>query len=241
MKFSQDSGRIVIHTANPTPVHLEISVSDQGIGIEPENLPSLFNAFEQGGRSITRRYGGLGLGLAISKALVELHGGTIRATSEGAQRGSTFTVDLATCAAPAAPALYAMPPVAKPAGPLRILLVEDHASTLQVLTRLLRRAGHDVAGVSSIAGATHQLATSHFDLLISDLGLPDGSGMDLMRALPDRTLPAIALSGYGMEADVRACLAAGFRAHITKPLDWDRLSSMITEFTAAASAAVDEK
>ena len=117
--------------------------------------------------------------------------------------------------------------------PLRVLLVEDNAPTLSALSRLLRRAGHEVRGASSLGEAREMMAEELFDLLISDLGLPDGSGLDLVREGGDRLPPTrIALSGYGMESDVRACLDAGFQSHLTKPVDWPRLARTIRELTA---------
>lgn len=231
LKFSPNDSHIRIRAHNPAPGRIAVEVHDHGFGIEPEKLPRLFDAFEQGGRAITKRFGGLGLGLAISKALVELHNGTIRAHSEGRNRGSSFVVELDTCApAPAAPAPVAVAG-ADSARPLRVLLVEDHETTLAVLTRLLRRAGHDVTPASRIAEARQRLAEGDFDLLISDLGLPDGTGTDLVRGLDGHAPPSIALSGYGMDADVRACLEAGFHSHLTKPVDWQRLSATIQQLT----------
>ncbi len=236
IKFSPDRARVVIRTWNPQPGRIAISVRDSGIGIDAEQLPRLFDAFEQGGRAITRRFGGLGLGLAISKALIELHGGVIRAESDGASHGSTFTIELDTCARSVASA----PPDAATAltleAPRRILLVEDHAPSLAILTRLLSRAGHDVSTANTVAAAQEILSRETFDLLISDLGLPDGSGIDIVRCLDGSSMPRIALSGYGMEGDVRACLDAGFDSHLTKPVDWPRLASIISQLTARSSA-----
>lgn len=233
LKFSPPDSRVLIRTANPQPGRIAVEVHDHGFGIEADKLPRLFDAFEQGGRAVTKRFGGLGLGLAISKALVELHNGTIRAHSEGRNRGASFVVELDTCAvaAPSTPA-PASTHGTDPSRPLRVLLVEDHETTLAVLTRLLRRAGHEVTPASRIAEARQQLATQTFDLLISDLGLPDGTGTDLVRGLDGHAMPSIALSGYGMDADVRECLEAGFHSHVTKPVDWQRLSATIQELTA---------
>ena len=123
---------------------------------------------------------------------------------------------------------------ASDARPLRVLLVEDNAPTLSALSRLLRRAGHEVRGASSVGEAREALEEEFFDLLLSDLGLPDGSGLDLVRGGGERLPPTrIALSGYGMEADVRECLDAGFQSHVTKPVDWPRLARTIRDLTAA--------
>ena len=217
---------------------LIVEVTDTGIGISGESLPRIFDAFEQGERSRTRQFGGLGLGLAISRAIVDLHGGSLTAASEGKDKGARLAIRLQTvaAAAPARPSepqrvLGAMGPVCA----LRILLVEDHADTADQLTRLLKRAGHAVCRAGNLKEA-HQCLDeagtandgSPFDLLISDLGLPDGSGHELMRELKLRYgLRGIALSGYGMKDDIQNSIDAGFSRHITKPVDWGELKAAI--------------
>ena len=212
-----------------------VEVNDSGIGIEPEALPRVFNAFEQAEQSITRQFGGLGLGLAISKALVEMHGGTISAHSEGRDKGATFRVRLpltAPAGQPEAPAPAASPQQA--VRPLHVLLVEDHGVTAKMMRMVLtvgrprgrdgRRRGHG-PGIGR---------PTCFDLLISDLGLPDGSGHDLMRQLRERghAFPGIALSGYGQEEDIRRSLEAGFAAHLTKPASREAVVEAIAAATA---------
>jgi CheY-like chemotaxis protein len=248
-----------------------VEVSDTGIGIEPDVLPRIFNTFEQGRDAITQNFGGLGLGLAISKSLIDAHGGTIWADSPGRDRGATFAVGLdvvpaprpATAAAPlpppaipvlaapaagepAATAAAAAAPVAAPVAkapaahaphkPMRILLVEDHRDTLRTLTRLLRGLGHTVATASTVDAALAAAADTDagaFDLVISDIGLPDGSGLDLMRRLTGRRpVKGIALSGYGMDSDIRQSREAGFATHLTKPIDIARLEAAIEEVGA---------
>ncbi len=238
LKFTPDGGRVAVRTHNPRPGCLALEVRDEGIGIAPGRIGELFGAFEQGGRAVTRRFGGLGLGLAISKALVDLHGGRIFAASEGIGHGSVFTVELDTRTPPRSEAARSPEGEVGDARPLRVLLVEDNAPTLSALSRLLRRAGHEVRGASSLGEAREAMADESFDLLLSDLGLPDGSGIDLVREGGERLPPTrIALSGYGMEADVRACLDAGFQSHVTKPVDWPRLVRIIRELTAARPPA----
>jgi PAS domain S-box-containing protein len=163
---------------------LVVSVRDTGIGIPAEKLPRLFDRFEQGGTEVTRRFGGLGLGLAITKSLVELHGASIEASSRGPGEGATFRVHLRTV--PAAPRVERITPaVAKPApSGVRILLVEDHDDTRVTLARLLKRQGHDVLSAGSVASALIVARARGFDLLVSDIGLPDGDGFDLLRQLP---------------------------------------------------------
>jgi PAS domain S-box-containing protein len=232
LKFSPNDSRVIIRTSNPSPGRIAVEVRDHGFGIEADKLSRLFDAFEQGGRAITKRFGGLGLGLAISKALVELHNGTIRAHSEGRNKGASFIVELDTCTPAPSISQQTSADGSNAARPLQVLLVEDHETTLAVLTRLLRRAGHEVTPASRVAEARERLAEKHFDLLISDLGLPDGTGTDLVRDLDSHAMPSIALSGYGMDADVRECLEAGFHSHVTKPVDWQRLSATIQQLTA---------
>jgi signal transduction histidine kinase/ActR/RegA family two-component response regulator len=233
IKFTPDDGKITVRSTNVTvnddPV-IRVEVIDTGEGIDPMVLPKLFNAFEQGEVRSVRQQAGLGLGLTISKKLAEAHGGTIRAFSEGRGRGSVFTVDLPVLVecveTSAAPQL----PVSTPAGmhPLSVLLVEDHEPTLRVMERLLRQIGHQVTGVQSVAAATSAAARDAYDLIISDLGLPDGSGLDVMRQLRDRYGDrSIALTGYGMESDIVASRDAGFSEHLTKPVDLAALEAAI--------------
>ena len=231
-KFTPEGGAIALGTEDVGPDGLRIRISDTGIGIPPEALPRLFHAFEQGGRAVTRQFGGLGLGLAISKALVDAHGGTIRVDSEGHGKGATFTVELpeATYPAEAGGGPGETGGNGERSRSLRILLVEDHADTLRVLSRMVRGLGHAVTTAASVATALDASAAGPFDLLVSDVGLPDGSGVDLMRRL--RPMPGIALTGYGMESDVEACRDAGFAAHLTKPVDFTRLEEAIRRVAA---------
>lgn len=235
VKFTPAGGRIRVVTRNPEEERIEVSVIDPGIGIAPEDLPRLFNAFEQGNPAITRTFGGLGLGLAICKALVDQHGGTLTGLSPGRGRGATFTVSLATVPAP-----EAARPAGDAAGPadsraLRLLLVEDNEPTLQVMADLLELDGHDVKPAATVRAA-RELAERHtFDLVVSDLGLPDGSGFDLMRELRERYgLQGIAVSGFGMEEDLRRSREAGFHEHLVKPVDVDKLKAAIARAAEAA-------
>jgi CheY-like chemotaxis protein/anti-sigma regulatory factor (Ser/Thr protein kinase) len=241
IKFTPAGGTITIRTSNPGDGRIRIQIADTGKGIDPDSLTTIFNPFEQGGTEMTRRYGGLGLGLAIAKAIVEMHEGTISATSEGPGTGATFTVEMATTAREPAPAGRdgeSGRPVtaARQTDPApRILLVEDHQSTSFVLQRLMKRWGWDVVPEVSVKSAL-ELADSHsFDLVISDLGLPDGTGYELMRQLRDRYgLQGIALSGYGMDQDIQKSLASGFVAHLVKPVNFDELRSAVVTCLAGA-------
>jgi len=230
VKFTPGGGCVGIECRGDDG-HVVIDVKDSGEGIERESLPFIFNAFEQAARSGRRQFGGLGLGLTISKALVEMHGGSIEAFSEGRSRGATFRVRL--------PLVEAEPHVDDRAGPrlamrtLRILFVEDHGDTAEMLTLSLTGDGHEVEQVGDVATALEAAGKRPFDLLISDLGLPDASGLALMRELRRRGLsfPGIALSGYGQEEDIRQSREAGFVAHLVKPASPAKLAAVIARVT----------
>ncbi len=237
IKFTPVGGCVGIRGRRDGADQIVVEVNDSGVGIEPEALPLIFHAFEQGERSRTRQFGGLGLGLTISKAMVELHGGSIAASNPGKDQGATFLVRLPLLTAAARPSdrhdrrseAVAKPPARR----LRILLVEEHGDTAWVMTRLLKASGHQVEAAADVATALNRAEEGEFDLLLSDLGLPDGSGLDLMRALRARgsQLPGIALSGYGQEQDIQQSRDAGFTVHVTKPVDIDRLMEAIRQVT----------
>ena len=238
-KFTPDGGRIEIATRNNEAHQIIVEIRDNGIGIEPGLMPRIFDAFEQGGGTITSKYGGLGLGLAICKRVVDLHHGTIEAESEGQGRGAKFTVTLNAMETSMleGPVLFleTEPPRIKH---VQILFVEDHEDTARVLGRILRNAGFDVSHAGTISEARALAGSRRFDLLISDLGLPDGSGLELMSALRDaQKMSGIALSGFGTDDDVAASIAAGFSAHLTKPVDWDRLRAEIEKLALARDSA----
>jgi PAS domain S-box-containing protein len=228
IKFTPEGGEIHVTTHNAAPGRITVSVTDTGIGIAAEALPRIFQAFDQGSIS-TQRFGGLGLGLAIAKSIVEMHAGTIAVTSPGVGQGATFTVEFATCTPPAAVAPRVVSATAVPS--LRLLLVEDHESTREVLARILRRFGHEVHVARDGAEALRLAAeVENFSAVISDIGLPDQSGLDLMRQLKERHgLPGIALSGYGMEEDLKNARAAGFFAHLVKPIVLDQLRALLSQ------------
>jgi PAS domain S-box-containing protein len=248
IKFTPEEGRITLRSrvaAAGGSRQLVIVVEDTGMGIAPGQLGRVFDAFEQGSRGDSRRFGGLGRGLTISKGIAEAHGGTITAASPGEDRGSAFTLTLPLEgageaglreAAPADPAPAAAPAreARAPGRPQRILLVEDHADTAAILGRLLRRSGYEVlpAGTvgSALEVARREMAGAGLDLVVSDLGLPDGSGLDLMRQLAAAyRLRGIALSGFGMEADLAQSMAAGFSRHLIKPGNIGILRAAIAE------------
>ncbi|MBA2431648.1 MAG: PAS domain S-box protein [Chthoniobacterales bacterium] len=237
VKFTPPEGRIELRTRNDEAHHIIIEISDTGIGIDPALMPRIFDAFEQGGRTMTSQYGGLGLGLAISKRVIDMHGGTIVAQSEGAGRGATFTIMLQAMATSLldGPVVSIEQPMTP--GVVEILLVEDHDDTARVLRRILEHAGYVVTHADCVTRAREIAATRKFDLMISDLGLPDGSGLDLMRSLQATCgLSGIALSGFGTDDDLAASAAAGFAEHLTKPVDWPQLRGAIERLLRAKAA-----
>lgn len=249
LKFTPQGGEIRVRVwRDATAGAIAAEVSDQGIGIGPQSLPHVFDAFEQGQRSITRQFGGLGLGLAITKTIVELHGGRIEAESDGPGQGATFRIRLPIGAAhlPALPAtLPSKSPAARPAAapesedgrPLHILLVEDHPDTADAMETLLSVVGHRVTVATNAHDALAAAEAIQagrdggpIDLVISDIGLPDLSGLELMAQLKSRfQLRGIALSGYGMDEDVERSREAGFERHLTKPVSPQVLQETIRE------------
>jgi signal transduction histidine kinase/CheY-like chemotaxis protein len=236
VKFTPEKGRITIETANPSPEEIEVRIADTGMGIEPERVDKIFNAFEQGQTSITRRFGGLGLGLTISKALIDAHGGRIRVDSAGKDQGSTFSLKLKTVPDPVkrdgdGARKGRRAAAEKEAGASRhrrVLIVDDHHDTCTGMKRMLERRGYEITVAYSAEQAVEKVRTQDFDLLISDIGLPDRSGYELMRELrTSKALPGIAVSGFGTEQDVIEARAAGFSEHLTKPINLERLEEAI--------------
>jgi signal transduction histidine kinase len=228
IKFTPEGGEIAISSCNSAPQSLTIAVRDTGIGIDPGIMERIFNPFEQGELSAQRRFGGLGLGLAISKSLTEAHGGTLVAKSEGQNRGTTFFLTLKTV--PPQPPIAiatAAPPCSRS---LRILLVDDHSDTCTALERLLIRRGHLVAAAHNVRSAMEAVVRNRFDLLISDVALPDGTGLDLMKQVRAiRPLPGIAISGFGANGDIEKSLQAGFADHLIKPIKLETLEAAINQ------------
>ena len=233
VKFTPPTGNITIRTENQPDNHLRVAVRDTGVGIPPEALPKIFDAFEQADASFNHTFGGLGLGLAISNALAEMHGGSLRAESEGRDMGACFTLEVPCAEA----GIVAREPAAHQlveGNRRRILLVEDHPTTATLMARLLRKRGHDVKVAHNKADAILAGHAGTFDILISDLGLPDGTGYEVMEALRNGTaVVGVALSGYGMETDVAQSAAAGFQYHLTKPVDAQKLYQTIEQIPAA--------
>ena len=245
MKFSSDGGRVDVSTES-VGEHLRVVIADEGVGIAPEVLPKLFKPFEQGAKSRSRQFGGLGLGLAIAKGFAELHEASITARSEGTGKGATFTLELSTISAPPAAPATAIPDAVGPSKPVttaslptagcRILLVEDDRDTLRTMSKLLKSFGHRVITAATVAEANSQVEIGAFDLLLSDIGLPDGSGLDIVRtARQRRPTRAIAISGFGQEDDIRQSKEAGFTEHLVKPVDFELLKASIARMVAFAN------
>ena len=231
VKFTPRGGRVTVGRATAEPGRVAIEIADTGTGIEPQELARIFRPFEQA----THRKGGLGLGLSIARSLVEAHGGTLSARSGGAGQGAVFRIELpGPAAAPEAAERRLSREVATaPLGSRRVLLVEDHADSADAARELLADASCQVVAAGSLAEALEAAGIQTFDLVLSDLGLPDGSGLDLMRDLRDRYgLRGIALTGYGMEDDIRRSREAGFVDHLVKPITFARLANAIERFFA---------
>jgi CheY-like chemotaxis protein len=237
VKFTPEGGTIDFRTER-LDGHLRIQVQDSGIGIAEELLPQIFNAFEQGDIRITRQFGGLGLGLAITKALVDMHHGTIIAESDGIGSGARFTVTLPLESGTQRPAADSSGARTPPqATQQHLLLVEDHADTARVLSTHLRRMGFTVTVAYTVATALDLVREEEFDLVISDLGLPDQSGFELMRQIVEiRPIPGIAMSGYGMAEDIRKSREVGFLQHLVKPVSITRLEEAIRSLVDGGGA-----
>ncbi len=236
IKFTGEDGEIIISSSNPEPQTVLITVRDTGIGVEPDIMERIFDPFEQGEVSFQRRFGGLGLGLAISKSLAQAHGATLLARSEGRDRGTAFLLTMKTVPPQQRPVKSAAaPPETRT---LRILLVDDHQDTCTALERLLVRRGHLVAPAHNVRSAMEAAVRNQFDLLISDIALPDGTGMDLMMQLRAICgIPGIAISGFGNNGDIEKSLQAGFSEHLVKPVKLEKLQAAMERAVGAGSVA----
>jgi CheY-like chemotaxis protein len=232
VKFTPREGRIALSLAL-NDGHGEITVEDSGKGIAPTLLPHVFDLFVQGEQSIDRRAGGLGLGLAIVRNLVSMHGGSVRAVSEGLDRGATFIVRL--------PAVVGAPTIVSDApepdelrqGSGRVLIVDDNIDAAQALELLLSNAGYDVRTASDGYRALEIIETFAPHLAVLDIGLPDMNGYELAQRLREDErlagLRLVALTGYGRDRDRERALASQFDEHLVKPVAPDRLLEVIGE------------
>jgi CheY-like chemotaxis protein len=235
IKFTPAAGSVTVATrTDDARGRIVVRITDTGIGLRADEIGRIFQPFAQGshaGETGSPVYGGLGLGLAIVEELTVRHGGRVNASSPGPGQGATFEVELPLIDEPAAAAGASRPEAAAPAPGRRILLVEDHANTRAVLARLLMRRGHQVLAVGTRVAAVDAAARQDFDVLVSDLGLPDGDGCGLFREL--RTLrpglTGIAISGFGMAGDLRRSTEAGFSAHLVKPVTVAKVEAALAQ------------
>jgi signal transduction histidine kinase/CheY-like chemotaxis protein len=239
IKFTPRGGRVEVRLARADS-HVAISVSDTGEGIAPEVLPLVFDRFQQADSSSTRRHGGLGLGLSIVKHLVELHGGSVRAASDGVGRGACFTVELPLRVVPAdggengAPATSDVRLSADfTLQGARVLVVDDDPQSLAVIKQLLGEFDAEVETAGSVDEALAVFHQRPPDVLLSDIGMPGRDGYDLARAvrgLPESAggkVPAAALTAFARSEDRKRALLAGYQAHITKPVDASELAIVV--------------
>jgi CheY-like chemotaxis protein len=240
VKFTPKGGRIKV-ILERVDSHVEVTIEDTGIGIEPDFLPFVFDRFRQADSGISRRHGGLGIGLSIVKSLVELHGGSVRAKSPGKDQGSTFSVAL--------PLFHVRPEedrrsAVSPSDPLqtielprldgtRVLLVDDDADGCELVSAILLARGAHVRCVTSGAEALEIMTQEHFDVVLSDIGMPDMDGYEFMRALRkaekgrSKLTPAIAVTAYAGTTDRQRALLSGYQMHIAKPIEAPELIAAI--------------
>lgn len=237
VKFTREGGQItVVSRIVPEQSQLHIEITDNGLGMSPAELANAFAAFNRSERTPgAHRFGGLGLGLSIARQLIELHGGRIQAASPGRNRGSSFGIELPLASAeeprpaPASPATGV--PAPRPAsGTYSILLVEDHVSTRETLQKLLARRNYEVVAAGTVTDALALAGSRSFDFLVSDVGLPDGDGYQLMAAIRkiQPAIQGIALSGYGMEDDLNRSHEGGFSNHLVKPVSITSLEQALS-------------
>jgi len=253
IKFTPVGGSVDLVIAS-SHGHMEVRVADTGQGISPAFLPHVFERFRQAEGATTRRHTGLGLGLAIVRQIVELHGGTVQAASQGEGRGATFTVRLPISSGE--PAAEAAPPERRPRAStvtpmpalsrldaLRILVVDDNTDGRALTSLVLTQAGADVRAAASVREALQMLEAERPDVLVSDIGLPDEDGLGLIRHIRQAEaecggfIPAVALTGYARAEDRDRSLTAGFQAHVSKPVDPAELAAAIATLTHRGTLA----
>jgi CheY-like chemotaxis protein/anti-sigma regulatory factor (Ser/Thr protein kinase) len=233
VKFTPKGGRVQVRLERVNS-HVEIVVADNGIGIRPDFLPVVFERFRQADSGPTRKAGGLGLGLAIVRHLVEMHGGTVQAESAGENQGATFTVRL--------PVMSVLPerpqkrehPLAEPRNPLQsladlqgvhVLAVDDEPDALRLLCDVLEAAGARVTTATSVATAMEQVAAARPTVIVADIGMPEADGFELIKRVRTsenagiRDIPAAALTAFARSEDRTRALQCGFEMHLAKPVD----------------------
>ena len=244
IKFTPRGGRIDV-VLDVRDVEIRLVVRDTGQGIAPEFMPAVFERFRQADGTITRRHGGLGLGLSITKQIVEMHGGTIAAESAGPERGATFTVTL-PLAAESATESAAEDPAAREGGQdtslagLRVLVVDDEADARELLRRLLAEQACEVTLASSAVEALEQLAQGPCDVMLTDIGMPGGDGYDLLRRVRAGSYiqpRAIAVTAFARAEDRDRAFEAGFDAHLSKPVNALQLLRTMGQLATASRVA----
>jgi CheY-like chemotaxis protein/two-component sensor histidine kinase len=230
-KYTDAGGRIAL-TARVVPPNLLVSVRDSGIGIAPSALRSIFEMFSQVADTLHRSEGGLGIGLALVKGLVELHGGSIAAHSGGPGLGSEFVVRLPLAGRPAAAGDESPGPGASPApSPRRVLIADDNVDAAESLAILLRLSGHSVVVAHDGIAALRLASCERPDVVVLDIGMPGMNGYEVARSLRGedwgRSLRLIAVTGWGQDEDKRRAAAAGFDTHLTKPFEPEHLEALV--------------
>jgi len=231
-KFTEHGGHVRVKLdCNEDNGMATISVADTGIGITPETLPHIFEVFCQADQSLDRSRGGLGLGLALVKGLIELHNGSVAATSDGPGKGSTFTMQIPLELIPSSPNKRAHDTAEDNRTKHRVLIIEDNRDAAETINMLLSLDGHDVCIANCGTDGLNLAQRFHPDIILCDIGLPKMDGYQIMRAIRrDKQLSqvyAIALTGYGRDTDRADAKEAGFDMHLTKPLDYDNLRDII--------------
>jgi signal transduction histidine kinase/ActR/RegA family two-component response regulator len=244
VKFTPSGGQVDVRLKSANS-HVDVVVSDNGNGIPSDFLPHVFDRFKQADGSRTRRHGGLGLGLAIVRNLVELHGGTVNVHSDGEGKGTSFTISIPCVGvATQVPGSLSHLDVSRVSQEgnselrgLRILAVEDDNDSREMLEMVLKSQGAEVVSVSSVRDALQVLENNHWapQILVSDLGMPEMDGYDLIRKVrsdaAQADLPAIAITGYAGNEEGKRAIEAGFQRHLTKPVNWRELIDSIAELS----------
>ena len=253
VKFTPAGGRVEVKLEHDN-AHAQITIRDSGKGISPEFLPHLFERFQQADSKDTRLQGGLGLGLAIVHQLVEMHAGTVKADSPGEGQGATFIVRLPVAGSrQETDALgeeleterrLAIDQLPRLDG-VKVLVVDDEASSREIIAAVLAQCGATVTAVSSAAEALLELERMLPDVLVSDIGMPDENGYELMRKVrrlradQGGNIPAIALTAYAKAEDRLRALAAGFQTHVAKPVEPAELALVVASLVRTARAQKD--
>lgn len=239
VKFSSKGGQLWVKITNQDSLAV-ITVKDEGIGIDADNLPIIFDRFRQANATITRRHGGLGLGLSIVKQLTELHGGSVEVQSEGTGKGSLFIVKLPVAPFPNASDTVVPKPtkIGARVDGLRIMVVDDDDATRKLLTVVLKDAGASVVMARSAFEALDEFQRTDLDLIVSDIGMPEMDGYQLIESIRSTgsTVPAIALTAFSRTEDRERALDSGFNEHMAKPVDVNRLLAAVVAHTPKAAS-----